>query len=338
MDALELVKQNLLSPIVLSFLLGIAATLLHSDLRIPQEIYAALSIYLLFSIGMKGGAELAELHSLSVFAKPALAALVVGSMIPIMCYFILRRFGKFSVIDAAAIAAHYGSVSAVTFIATLNFLERQKMPYEGFMPAVVAVLEVPAIVIALGIAGFMSGKVKNWGAALHEIFTGKSILLLVGGITIGYFAGHKGWDQVAPFFYKPFKGVLCLFLLEMGMVAARRFGDLPKVGLFLIGFGILMPIVNGTLGAVAGYFAGLSVGGAMVLAVLCASASYIAATAAIRVSLPEANPGYYLTAALAITFPFNLTVGIPLYLAITKAVFGGAADGTEAMAALPPVH
>lgn len=317
MEALELIQHNLLSPIVLAFVLGAVATLLHSDLRIPDDIYTALSIYLLFAIGLKGGAELADTDPVQ-FVLPAIATIAMGVFIPVWCYLALRNVGRMSVADAAAMAAHYGSVSAVTFIATLNFLERQQIAYEGYMPALVAMLEVPAIVIALAIANVATGRVGSWKAAMHEILTGKSVLLLVGGVLVGLIAGHHGYEQVAPFFQKPFKGILCLFLLEMGMVAARRVGDLKKAGLFLISFGIAAPMLNGAIGVIAGHYAGLSVGGSTVFGVLCASASYIAATAAVRVSLPEANPSYYLTTALAITFPFNLTIGIPLYLAAAQ--------------------
>jgi hypothetical protein len=319
MDALELIQHNLLSPIVLAFVLGMIATLLHSDLRMPDDIYTALSIYLLFAIGLKGGAELAETELLQ-FIWPALATVSMGVFIPVWCYFALRKFGRLSAIDAAAIAAHYGSVSAVTFIATLNFLERQSISYEGYMPALMAMLEVPAIVVALALANFATGRVASWKGAMHEILTGKSVLLLVGGVTVGMIAGHHGYEQVAPFFQKPFKGILCLFLLEMGMVAARRLRDLKTAGFFLIGFALVAPVINGMIGVVAGHYAGLSIGGTTVFGVLCASASYIAATAAVRVSLPDANPSYYLTTALAVTFPFNLTIGIPLFLATAQAL------------------
>ncbi|MBY0586376.1 sodium-dependent bicarbonate transport family permease [bacterium] len=319
METLELIQHNLLSPIVLAFVLGMIATLLHSDLRMPDDIYTALSIYLLFAIGLKGGAELSETSVMQVI-WPALATVSMGVFIPVWCYFALRKIGRLSAIDAAAIAAHYGSVSAVTFIATLNFLERQSISYEGYMPALMAMLEVPAIVVALGLANVATGRVASWKGAMHEILTGKSVLLLVGGVTVGMIAGHHGYEQVAPFFQKPFKGILCLFLLEMGMVAARRLSDLKTAGVFLIAFALIAPVINGMIGVVAGHYAGLSVGGTTVFGVLCASASYIAATAAVRVSLPEANPSYYLTTALAVTFPFNLTIGIPLFLATAQSL------------------
>lgn len=321
MDLLELMRLNLLSPMALAFLLGIIATLVRSDLRIPDALYSALSIYLLLAIGLKGGAELAATPLEQLWA-PALAALGLGIGIPIWCYAILRRFGKFGVADAAAVAAHYGSVSAVTFSASLTFLESIPIPYEGFTPALVAIMEIPGIVIALVIARSRLGKVGSWGDVLHEVLTGKSILLLFGGLVIGAAAGKEGFAQVAPLFVDPFKGALTLFLLEMGMVAARQFRDVAKAGFFLIGFGILMPILHGVLGIWIASLAGMSLGGSMVLGVLAASASYIAAPAAVRIALPQANPGYYLTGALVITFPFNLTLGLPLYFAIARAIYG----------------
>jgi uncharacterized protein len=233
----------------------------------------------------------------------------------------LLRIGRFDVPNAAALAAHYGSVSAVTFAASQTFLQALQVPYEGFMPTLVALLEVPAIIIALLIARTQMNGGGSMNEVLHELFAGKSILLLLGGLVIGFLAGKPGLEQVAPLFVEPFRGALTLFLLEMGMVAARRFRDLRKVGLFLIGFGIIMPIIHGILGLWLGQIAGLSLGGALILGVLAASASYIAAPAAVRIALPQASPGYYLTASLAITFPFNLAVGIPLYFSIAQLLY-----------------
>jgi uncharacterized protein len=315
MEALELVRINLLSPIVLAFVLGMVATLVRSDLKFPDELTTALSIYLLLAIGLKGGAALAE-TALSDFWAPALVTLGLGIGIPIWTYAIARRLGRFQVADAAALAAHYGSVSVVTFIACLSFLEAVRAPAEGFMPTLVAILEVPAIIVALVIARSRLGGEGSWGTVLHEVVAGRSILLLLGGLTIGFLSTPVGMAHVEPFFVDLFQGALALFLLEMGMVAARRFRDLARVGLFLVAFGIGMPIVNGAIGVWLGTLAGLSLGGATVMGVLAASASYIAAPAAVRIALPQANPSFYLTASLAITFPFNLTIGIPLYYAM----------------------
>ena len=323
MAIVELLQINLLSPMVLAFALGITATLVRSDLKLPDELYTTLSIYLLLAIGLKGGIALAQ-TSLAAFWAPALATLALGVIIPIIAYGVARKIGKLSVADAAALAAHYGSVSAVTFAAAQTFLDTVGVRYEGFMPALVAILEVPAIVIALLIAQVAGGPQSgDWRKALRELITSKSILLLVGGMVIGWLAGPRGGKEVAPLFVDLFKGALTFFLLELGMVAARRFRDLPRAGLFLLGFGIIMPIFNGLLGIWFGSISGLSLGGSTILGVLAASASYIAAPAAVRIALPQANPGFYLTAALGITFPFNLAIGLPLYYTIASWIVGG---------------
>ncbi len=321
LDTLELLRINLLSPAVLAFVLGIVATLVRSDLKIPDALYTTLSIYLLLAIGLKGGAALAQ-TPLAEFWKPALATLALSVLTPLLSYITLRRLGRFDVVNAAAIAAHYGSVSAVTFIAATTFMQAARQPVEGYLPTLVALLEVPAIVIALLIARRSLGQ-GSLGEAVREIFTGKSVLLLIGGSVIGYLSGPEGLKQVAAVFVDPFRGVLVLFLLELGMVAAKRLRDLRAVGPFLIGFGLLMPLAQGMLGVWLGSLAGMSVGGAMVLGTMAASASYIAAPAAVRIALPQANPSYYLTASLGITFPFNLTLGIPLYFALSRWLHGG---------------
>jgi uncharacterized protein len=221
-------------------------------------------------------------------------------------------------VDAAAIAAHYGSVSAVTFIAATNYLKTIQAPYESYATAFLAVMESPAILI-----GVVLGKLATagrgealWGSlksAVHEAVLGRSIFLLVGALLVGYLSGPAGMEKVEPFFVTPFQGILALFLLEMGVVAGRRIGELKRVGPFLLGFALIVPLINGCIGAVLGWACGLELGGTTLFATLAASASYIAAPAAIRTSLPEANPTLYLVSSLAITFPFNITVGIPLY-------------------------
>lgn len=316
MEIVELVRLNLLSPMVLAFVLGVIATLVRSDLKFPEELYIGLSIYLLLAIGLKGGAALSE-TPFTIILWPAIVTLILGVTTPIIAYVILRRLGRFEVADAAALAAHYGSVSAVTFAAVQTFLDSLKVPYEGFMPTLVAILEVPAIVVSLLIARVAMGHGGHWGEVLRELLAGKSILLLLGGLVIGFLVGQNGVKKVAPLFLDLFQGVLTLFLLEMGMVAARRLGDLRKVGAFLIAFGVMMPVASGIAGIWLGSLAGLSQGGAVVLGTLAASASYIAAPAAVRIALPQANPSFYLTASLAITFPFNLAVGIPLYYGLS---------------------
>lgn len=314
MASLDIIVSNLTSPVVLAFVLGMVAALVRSDLRLPTDIYAAISIYLLFAIGLKGGAELSVTPLADVLA-PAAATLVIGILTPLSAYGIARRFGGFEVADAAALAAHYGSVSMVTFLACMTFLQTVGVPFEPYAPALVVMLEIPAIVVGLGIAraslGSEGDRGGSWGATLHEIFAGRGIVLLLGGLVIGWLAGKPGMAKVEGFFVAPFQGVLTLFLLEMGIVAARRLRDLRAAGMFLVVFGTVLPLAHGALGAFLGSLAGLSLGGTTVLAVLAASASYIAAPAAVRIALPQANPSYYLTASLGITFPFNLTIGIP---------------------------
>lgn len=327
MDTLDLVRANLLSPMVLAFVLGVVARLARSDLKLPEGIYAALSIYLLFSIGLKGGVSLSATPVAEVW-RPAVAATLFGAMAPVWIYGVVRGAGRMSVANAAALAAHYGSVSVVTFTAAIAFLDTIGLAYEGYMPALVALMEIPAIVVALFIARVrMPRDVQTaptpWSEVLHEVLAGRGSVLLIGGLTIGLLSGVSGFAQVAPFFDAPFKGVLVFFLLEMGMVAAGRIGDLRRAGAFLVAFGVLMPVAHGALGVALGWTIGLSVGGSTVLGVLAASASYIAAPVAVRIALPEANPGYYLTATLAITFPFNLAVGIPLYHAISVLLHAG---------------
>lgn len=323
MDLLEAIRANLLSPAVLFFVLGLVAAIVKSDLKFPEQLYIGLTIYLLVAIGFKGGVAISEAGLQKVWL-PSLAAIVLGALIPLWTYPLLRGPGKMSVVDSAAIAAHYGSVSAVTFIAATNYLKSINLPYESYATAFLAVMEAPAILVGV-VLGKLKSKQAGEGslkAVIHETLFGRSIFLLVGALIVGGLCGEVGMKKVEPFFVTPFQGVLAIFLLEMGIVAGQRMGDLKKVGLFLLGFGILMPLVNGALGVLLGKFAGLELGGATLFGVLAASASYIAAPAAIRISLPEANPTLYLTSSLAITFPFNITVGIPIYLAMARAIYG----------------
>lgn len=317
---LDLVQANLLSPMPLAFGLGLCAAVARSDLRIPEEIHATLSLYLLFAIGLKGGASLAD-ASFAAIVGPLVAVLLLGSAIPLWSYGVLRRILGMSRVDAAALAAHYGSVSAVTFIAATTMLAAAGIGHEGFLPALVAVFEVPAILVAiwLGRRGQGGG---GMGVLMHELMAGKVTLMLVGGLAIGWMSGPDGVAKVKPFFIDPFNGVLVLFLLELGRVAGLKLADIPKAGVGLIAFAIVMPLIHGAAGVWAGTVAGLSPGGAFLIGTLAASASYIAAPAAVRLALPEANPAYYLTMSLAVTFPFNLAVGIPAYLWFARTLAG----------------
>jgi uncharacterized protein len=315
---------SILSPMVLAFLLGIIASRVKSDLKFPDSLYQSLTIYLLIAIGLKGGYKL----SLATFAEvwqPAVVAISLCCMIPLWTYWLMRKAGKFDVPNAAALAAHYGSVSAVTFSAALAFHESLGISFEGFMPSMLAMMEIPAILIGISLARINAPASEGSEQVplkeiTRELLAGKSSLLLLGFLVIGFLVGKTGWEQVAPLFDVPFKGVLTLFLLEAGLVAGRKLSDLKKGGLFLIGFGIIFPILHAVVGIYFGHLAGLSLGGATILGVLASSASYIAAPAACRVALPEANPSYYLTSALAITFPFNILIGLPLYHEIAKLI------------------
>jgi uncharacterized protein len=306
---------------VLAFVLGLIAVWVRSDLKFPDAMYNLLSIYLLFSIGIKGGAEL-SLTPISSLIGPLLATLVLGIITPLLAFTVLKT--RFDQVNAGAIAAHYGSVSAVTFTAALSFAQERYSNLEGFLPALVAVLEVPGIAIGIALAqrGLKKGSPQDSrqgsSTLVHELLTGKGLFVLLGGLAIGAISGKGGLTEVAPLFIDPFKGALTLFLLELGIIAGQRLREIRQAGPFLIGFGILMPVVNGSLGVALGTFAGLSEGGAFVLGTLAASASYIAAPAAVRSVLPQANPGYALGASLGVTFPFNLALGIPLYAAISS--------------------
>lgn len=316
MELLQALATSLLSPMVLAFALGIVAKLIRSDLKISDEFYTALTIYLLFAIGLKGGMKL-ESAGLAVVWKPILAAIFLSVCTPIWSYVLLRKACGLDNMNAGAIAAHYGSVSAVTFSAALAFIEKQQLQGEACLPALLAIMEVPAIIVATFLAKRAEpsgpGGGDGFNRVLHELLTSKGILLLLGGLVIGYLGGHAGYEQVAPLFDAPFKGVLTLFLLSVGLMTGARLADLKALGPKLVLFALLMPPLHALVGVLLAAAAGMSLGGATVLATLAASASYIAAPAAVRVALPAASPALYFTTALGITFPFNILVGIPLY-------------------------
>jgi hypothetical protein len=308
------------------FLLGLAAGLFRTELRLPEAIYELLSIYLLLAIGLKGGRQLA-LQGAGEVGLPVLAALALGIAIPLIAYVILRRLGRFSGDDAAAIAAHYGSVSAVTFAVVLAFLDRLAVAYEPLVAVLLVVMEVPAIGVAIALVrltarGAPGATGVDWAELGREVFLNKSIYLLLGGLAIGWVADPAKLAPFDPLFVNLFKGLLAFFLLELGIIVSRRLADLRQVGAFLGAFALVMPLVSATLGLLAAHAVGLSVGGATVLATLAASASYIAAPAAVRIAIPNANPTYYLTAALGVTFPFNVVFGIPLYWAMAQRLYG----------------
>jgi len=320
MDTLELIRINLFSPMVLAFLLGIIAVLVGNDLRIPPQVYSIISIYLLLAIGLKGGFDLAK-SPLGDFWGAAAVAIIVGGLIPLWSYAILRYWGGYDPPNAIALGIHYGAVSAVTLSACITFLNEVGQSFEGFMPTMYVIMELPAVAVGLTLA---NGQLKqNTSTTLPELLqsalTGKSFLLLGGGVIIGYVSGDTGASQVSPFFVDLFPGFLTLFLLEMGTLVGHRLSDLRHAGWFLIGFGLVMPFLHAALAIILStYLAGLSIGGAMIMGTLAASASYITAPAVVGTNIPSANPGYYLTAALVITFPLNLTIGLPVYFEFAK--------------------
>lgn len=310
-------------PVILFFILGLFAGTIRSDLKIPGVLYESISIFLLLAIGLKGGIELAK-YPLGSIAGQAVVILLAAAIIPLATFFILSRIGRLPRPDAASIAAHYGSVSVVTFAVAASFLARQDEPSEGYLVVFLVLLEFPALVLGVLLARRSNGETR-WGHLLHEVLAGKSIVLLVGGLLIGWIAGAEGIKPLDTLFLDLFKGVLAFFLLEMGLVVANRFGDLRRAGAFLLCFAIAMPVTAGLLGILTAQLVGLSIGGAALLATLYASASYIAAPAAMRIAIPEANPALSIGAALGITFPFNLLIGIPLYHELAVRLAGSAA-------------
>ncbi len=324
---LSLATTNLLSPIILCFVLGVLAALARSDLSFPEAVAKGMSIYLLFAIGFKGGVSVAD-HGIDLtLGLSLLAGIVLSALLPFIAFFLLQTMTGLSRLDAAAVAAHYGSISIVTFVAATSVLEGSGIAAEGYMVAVAAAMEAPAILSALWLIsrGAGDGDDRRMDSTLmREIMLNGSIVLLVGAFMIGGITGAEGLAKIDSFIVSPFQGVLCLFLLDMGLVAGR---GLREEGAVLrpgpLAFGVLMPLVGSAFGLGAGLLLGLSTGGVALFMVLSASASYIAVPAAMRVALPEANPSIYLTLSLGVTFPFNLTLGIPLYVAIASALTGG---------------
>ena len=323
-EILALAGENLISPIILSFALGLAAALARSDLTIPEAVAKGMSIYLLFAIGFKGGVAVSAHGIDQTLILSLLAGLVLSFALPLVAFALLRVMTGLSHIDAAAVAAHYGSISIVTFVAGTSVLEGSLIDAEGYMVAVAAVMEAPAILSALWLVARSGGGAKMDPGLIRELMLNGSIVLLVGSFFIGAITGEEGLADISAFIVSPFQGVLCLFLLDMGLIAGRGLRQSKGVlGLGAVGFAILMPLISASIGLGVGMLVGLSLGGIVLLMILSASASYIAVPAAMRVALPEANPSIYLTLSLGVTFPFNLTLGIPLYLAVAQSVTGG---------------
>jgi len=314
-----LASQNLLSPAVMFFVLGLGASFARSDLAVPRSIAQFLALYLLMSIGYRGGAEVAH-QGLRYELMAALGAgIVLSFCIPFIAYTALRLVSKLERVDAAAIAGHYGSISAVTLVAITSTLSQLGIAYDGYMVAVAAAMETPAIFSALLIA--RRGEAKASNGTLHEIFFNSSIVILVGAFLIGCLTGERGLPALKPFILDCFAGLLCIFLLDMGLIAGRGLMQGWRVlSLPTIGFAAAMPLINAAIAGAVATALGMSAGSTAVLMTLCASASYIAVPAAMRLALPKANPALSLTLSLGLTFPFNLTIGIPIYIAAAKAI------------------
>jgi uncharacterized protein len=323
----SLILSNILNPPVLFFFLGMIAVFLKSDLEIPQPLPKLFSLYLLIAIGFKGGYEIQESGINAEIAVTLLAAIAIASIVPIYSFFILKI--KLDAYNAAAIAATYGSISAVTFITAGSFLDQLHIPFGGHMVAALALMESPAIIVGLLLVRIYTNDQKDngddsefsWSSVLREAFLNGSVLLLIGSLLIGILTGENGWHKLEPFTEGIFYGALTFFLLDMGLVAAKKIRDFRKGGSFLIGFSILMPLFNALIGIAIARLVGMSEGNALLFAVLAASASYIAVPAAMRMTVPEANPSLYISMALALTFPFNIIIGIPIYFGIIHRIW-----------------
>ncbi len=324
---LAVALENFLSPPILFFFLGLLAVLVRSDLEIPQPIAKFLSLYLMLAIGFRGGVELGHSAPGGQVLLTLAAAVIMAALVPLYCFWILRR--RLDVYNAAAIAATYGSISAVTFVTATAFLDRAGIPYGGYMVAAMALMEAPAIVVAVILARFALGRPGpdgspspapegSWNHLLRDAFFNSSVFLILGSLLVGMLTGERGQAALHPFTNELFSGILCFFLLDMGLVAARRLKDLRASGGFLLAFAILVPLLNALLGIGVSRLLELGTGDALLFTILCASASYIAVPAAMRLALPEANPGLSLPLALAVTFPLNITLGLPLYLALIQ--------------------
>lgn len=323
----ELIQINLMSPMVLAFVLGIIVAVAKSDLRLPKDVVTAISVYLLFSIGLEGGFDLRE-ASIQSFIGPALIAIVLGMCIPVMAYVALTRFGKLSPADALAVGIHYGGVSSVSLSAGIAFLGDLGQDFEGFLPTLYVIMELPAFFVALLLIAWrvdgptetvtkdgtrmMSGT-QRFQRVARLALSGKTFMLLAGGVVIGLLSGDAGEARMEPFFFELFPGILTLFLLQMGTVVGERIGELRYVNAFVLIYAVAAPVVNALLAITFGTLVGLSSGGAFILGVIAASASFISAPVVVRANLPQANPGIHMTTALVITFPFNLVFGLPIY-------------------------
>lgn len=321
-DLLQAAAVNLFSPMVLFFLLGFAAVKLGSDLAVPEPVSKAISLYLMLSIGFRGGVELHHSGLSGPVVPTLLCAAALSFLMPVVAYALLRSAAGLDPTNAAAVSAHYGSVSVVTFATATGFLSQRGVHYEGYCVAMMALMESPAIVTGLMLARRADKSSSLWNAQLlREVLASASIILLVGSFVIGWVTGAAGMKSLAPVVEAPFRGVLAIFLLDMGLLTAHRLRTASRLGARLLSFGIYMPLVGAAAGLLVARVLGMSLGSATLLTVLTASASYIAVPAAMRLALPEANPAVYTTLSLGVTFPFNLSLGIPLYFAVAEQLF-----------------
>ena len=343
MDILELIQSNLLTPIVLFFLFGIIAARIKSDLKIPDAISEFLPIYLLAAIGLHGGIEMRN-TGFETMLLPMIVAIGLSLLFTLNHYQILRRLGKFNLFDSYALASTYGAVGAVTFSVGLSFIQNQGVTSEGYLAAILAVLEPVAFILAIFLTNMAVSKqtktrkqsmgnlesmeselemgIKetktNLKQVLHESITGKAIVILLGSIIIGYIIGEKGFESISIVFEDLFVGAIVIFLIEMGIIAGQRLDDIKKVGTFLIAFSIILPTFNGVIGVLVATVLGLSLGGSVMFGLLLASASFIAAPAVLRHAIPQAKPSLYITSALGITFPYNIIVLLPIMFMVSS--------------------
>jgi hypothetical protein len=308
---------NLTSVAMLVFVLGMVAARIKSDVRIPDATYQMISIFLLFGIGLKGGHSLKSVTFQSVLG-PGILTLLLGIAVPCFAYYSLKWIKALSDVDRGALAAHYGSTSLVTFTAALLLLENSGIKIEGYATALLTILEIPGIIVGIFLGSTKEKSHVSWGKTFHEVLTSRTILLLVGGLLVGVITNAAGYKKVAPFFIDLQGGFLTLFLLHLGYTAGNNWDQLRRVGPSLTTFATVFPLFMGSLGVLSGHIIGMSTGGSTILGVLCASASYIAAPAAVSIGLPGANGSLALLASIGITFPFNLVVGIPTYLELAK--------------------
>ena len=328
MEILEIFIQNITSPPILFFILGIIAGFLKSDLDIPEQISRYLSIYLMMAIGFKGGVAIAATPEIDMqIILVILAGIVTGFTQPFIGFILLKLTTKLDSPTASAVAAHYGSISMVTFVTAVSFLEINAILYAGYIVSVLALMEAPAILTGLFIAHKTQPKTiestsKATPRLAKEIFTNGAILLLTGSFIIGTISGESGMEKMHGFLIEPFQGILAFFLLDMGLLVTRQMHHLKEFNLRLVLFGIYMPLIGFAVGLGLSWIIGLDLGTGFLFTVLIASASYIAVTAAMRLALPEAKAAIYIPMSLAITFPFNIAIGIPFYFYIAQKVLG----------------